>query len=356
MKTQNSQHIQNITLSYNDKIALLGNFATMLAAGISILESVDSLLEDAKGNQRKVLQTLRDDLTQGKHVHVCFSKFPQIFDKVTINIIKASEEAGTLDVTLVQIKEHIQKEMEFIDKIRSAMVYPIMIFFVFIAVMLVILIFVMPRMAGVFTRMKVELPLPTKILIFMSDTLTKHTMTVIISVVTIIGIVFFLYKKKRSFVLGIIFSLPVVSDLIKQIDITRFSRSMSLLLASGLTITQALELCEQIVSRRDMQQLVKHTHTMVLSGKRVSEGLRAGHGLIPIIVIKIIEAGEKTGSLDKSLKDISEYMDYQVTRSLNTLTTLMEPIMLISIGLVVGGMMISIIAPIYGMIGQIGNR
>ena len=131
---------------------------------------------------------------------------------------------------------------------------------------------------------------------------------------------------------------------------------MSLLLASGLTITQALELCENIVSRHDMQQLVKHTHTMVLSGKRMSEGLRAGRGLIPIIVIKIIEAGEKTGSLDKSLKDISEYMDYQVTKSLTTLTTLMEPIMLIFIGLVVGGMMISIIAPIYGLIGQIGER
>lgn len=356
MKTPTNQNVQNITLSYKDRIALLGNFATMLAAGISILESVDSLLEDAKGNQQKVLQALRDDLTQGKHVYVCFAKFPQIFDKVTINIIKASEEAGTLDVTLKDIKNHIQKEMEFLDKIRAAMVYPIMIFFVFILVMVIILVFVMPRMAGVFIRMKIELPLPTKIMIFMSDGLTKNTIPVVLTIVGIIAVIFILYKKKRSFVLGILFKLPIVSDLVKQIDITRFSSSMSLLLGSGLTITQALELCEQIVSRQDMQQLVKHTHTMVLSGKRMSEGLRAGRGLVPMIVIKIIEAGEKTGSLDKSLKDISEYMDYQVTKSLNTLTTLMEPIMLIFIGLVVGGMMISIIAPIYGLIGQIGGR
>lgn len=356
MKTAKTHHIQNITLSAKDKIALLGNFATMLAAGISILESVDSLLEDAKGNQQKVLQALRDDLTQGKHVSVCFARFPQIFDKVTINIIKASEEAGTLDVTLVQIKNHIQKEMEFVDKIRAAMVYPIMIFFVFILVLVVILVFVMPRMAGVFIRMKIELPLPTKILIFLSDLLTKNTLAVLITVGTILATIFILYKKKRSFILGILFSLPIVSDLVRQIDITRFASSMSLLLASGLTITQALELCENIMSRRDMQQLVKHTQTMVLSGKRVSEGLRAGHGLVPMLAIKIIEAGEKTGSLDKSLKDISDYMDYQVTKSLSTLTTLMEPIMLIFIGIVVGGMMISIIAPIYGLIGQIGSR
>lgn len=347
---------QNITLSYKDKIALLGNFSTMLAAGISILESVDSLLEDAKGNQRKVLQALREDLIQGKHVYVCFSRFPQIFDKVTVNIIKASEEAGTLDVTLLDIKNHIQKEMEFLDKVRSAMIYPIMIFIVFIAVMLGILIFVIPRMASVFTRMKVELPLPTKIMITMSDFILNQYIALIIGIIAFIGLLIVLYKKKRGLVLGVFFSMPLISDLVRQMDITRFAQSMSLLLRSGLTITQALELCQEIVWRRDVSLLIKHTHTVVMSGKRVSEGLRNGKGIFPVILIKIIEAGEKTGSLDKSLQDIGEYMDYQVSRTLATLTSLLEPIMLIFIGVVVGGMMMSIIAPIYGMIGQINNR
>lgn len=347
---------QNITLSYKDKIALLGNFSTMLAAGISILESVDSLLEDAKGNQRKVLLALREDLIQGKHVYVCFSRFPQIFDKVTVNIIKASEEAGTLDVTLLDIKNHIQKEMEFLDKVRSAMIYPIMIFIVFIAVMLGILIFVIPRMASVFTRMKVELPLPTKIMITMSDFILNQYIALIIGIIAFIGLLIVLYKKKRGLVLGVFFSMPLISDLVRQMDITRFAQSMSLLLRSGLTITQALELCQEIVWRRDVSLLIKHTHTVVMSGKRVSEGLRNGKGIFPVILIKIIEAGEKTGSLDKSLQDIGEYMDYQVSRTLATLTSLLEPIMLIFIGVVVGGMMMSIIAPIYGMIGQINNR
>ncbi len=347
---------ENITLSYNDKIALLGNFSTMLAAGISILESVDSLLEDAKGNQRKVLQALREDLVQGKHVYVCFSKFPQVFDKVTVNIIKASEEAGTLDVTLLDIKNHLQKEMEFLDKVRSAMIYPVMIFIVFIAVMLGILIFVIPRMASVFTRMKVELPLPTKIMITMSNFILNNYIALIIGIIAFIGLMIVLYRKKRGLVLGIFFSLPLISDLVRQMDITRFAQSMSLLLRSGLTITQALELCQEIVWRRDVSLLIKHTHTVVMSGKRVSEGLRNGKGIFPVILIKIVEAGEKTGSLDKSLHDIGEYMDYQVSRTLATLTSLLEPVMLIFIGVVVGGMMMSIIAPIYGMIGQINNR
>jgi len=347
---------KNVTLSYKDKITLLSNFSTMLTAGISILETVDSLLEDSKGNQRKLLQVLREDLTQGKHMYVSFSKFPGIFDKVTVNIIKASEESGSLDVTLKDIKTHIQKEMEFIDKIRSAMMYPILIGIVFVLVLLGILIFVIPRMASVFIRMRLELPLPTKVLIFMSNFITQNSIALIIGFIVFVILTIFIYKKNRFIIFSVIFSVPGISELIKQMDITRFTRSMSLLLSSGLTITQALELSEDVVLRRDIAHLVKHAKNELIAGKRLSEGLRSKKNLFPGMVIKLVEAGEKTGSLDKSLQDISEYMDYQVSRTLETLTTLIEPIMLILIGVVVGGMMLSIIAPIYGLITQIGAR
>ena len=347
---------QHLTLSYKDKITLLSNFSTMLTAGISILETVDSLLEDSKGNQKKLLQVLREDLTQGKHMYISFSKFPGIFDKVTVNIIKASEESGSLDVTLKDIKTHIQKEMEFIDKIRSAMMYPILIGIVFVLVLLGILIFVIPRMASVFIRMRLELPLPTKILIFMSNFITQNSIVLIVGFIVSVILIIFIYKKNRVIIFSVIFSVPGISELIKQMDITRFTRSMSLLLSSGLTITQALELSEEVVLRRDISHLVKHAKNELIAGKRLSEGLRSQKNLIPGMVIKLIEAGEKTGSLDKSLQDISEYMDYQVSRTLETLTTLIEPIMLILIGVVVGGMMLSIIAPIYGLITQIGAR
>ena len=347
---------QHLTLSYKDKITLLSNFSTMLTAGISILETVDSLLEDSKGNQKKLLQVLREDLTQGKHMYISFSKFPGIFDKVTVNIIKASEESGSLDVTLKDIKTHIQKEMEFIDKIRSAMMYPILIGIVFVLVLLGILIFVIPRMASVFIRMRLELPLPTKILIFMSNFITQNSIALIVGFIVSVILIIFIYKKNRFIIFSVIFSVPGISELIKQMDITRFTRSMSLLLSSGLTITQALELSEEVVLRRDISHLVKHAKNELIAGKRLSEGLRSQKNLIPGMVIKLIEAGEKTGSLDKSLQDISEYMDYQVSRTLETLTTLIEPIMLILIGVVVGGMMLSIIAPIYGLITQIGAR
>ncbi len=179
---------ENISLTANEKIALVSNLATMLAAGIPILEAVDSLLEDAKKNQKKVLETLRSDLIQGKQVHITFAKFPRIFDKVTINIIKASEEAGTLDEALRDLKDTIKKEVEFNDQIRSAFIYPLFIVVIFTGVILMILTVVIPKIAVVFISLKANLPLPTIILIAMSNALIGYPVFVIGGIVTGIGL------------------------------------------------------------------------------------------------------------------------------------------------------------------------
>ena len=128
----------SIALSNSEKISFLSNLSTMLAAGISILEAIDALLEDAKGKNAKFLEILREDIVQGNHLNYSFSKFPHIFDPITVNLIKASEEAGTLEVTLKDLKTNIQKEMEFSDRVKQALIYPILIGIVFIGVLLII--------------------------------------------------------------------------------------------------------------------------------------------------------------------------------------------------------------------------
>src|SRR6266571_4172304 len=145
--------ISNISLSGNDKITMVSNMHTMLSAGIPILETIDSLLEDAKGNQKKVLLALRADLGQGQHVYFTFSRFPKIFDRVTVNIIKASEEAGTLNDSLNDLKDNIRRESEFTDKIRSALIYPVFILVLFVVVMVVILVVVVPKVSTVFSSL-----------------------------------------------------------------------------------------------------------------------------------------------------------------------------------------------------------
>lgn len=343
----------SITLSTKEKISLISNFATMLSAGIPILEAVDSLLEGSKGGQKKLLETLRDDLGQGQHVNASFAKFPKVFDPVIVNLIKASEEAGTLDVTLKELKDTIKKENEFADKVKSALIYPTIIVIVFFAIMLLILVFVIPRISGVFLRLNVELPLPTKILIFTSNLILNYSLLLIFLISAgVIGFVVF-YKANKRVVLHLFASLPIIAGLSRKIDLARFTHSFYLLLSSGIPITAVLDLTEVVVVNKDVSGAIRHCKDVVISGRKLSEGFRESNGVFPLMMIKITEAGEKTGSLEKSMQDISEYLDYEVSNSLRAVTAMLEPIMLVVVGVLIGGMMLGIIAPIYGLISQI---
>jgi len=346
---------KRITLSTSEKIGFISNLSTMLAAGISIIEIIDSLLEDSKGNIKQLLQSVKDDINQGNRLYVAFEKFPQVFDKVIVNIIRASEEAGTLDVTLKDLKDTIKKEREFTDKVRSAFIYPSLIMVMFGGVLILILTFVVPRIAVVFTRLKSELPLPTKILIFLSNVLLEHTILLILVLAVVVGGFIVLLKLNKRGVLNVIFSLPIVNNLIRYIDLTRFTRSLHLLLSAGIPIVSALDLTHDVVSTKKVAKMIETSKDMILSGKPFSAGLKQSKNVVPQIMIKIIEAGEKSGGLDKALLDMSEYLDYEVTTTLTSVITLLEPLLLMVVGIMVGGMMLSIIAPIYGLIGSVGG-
>lgn len=351
-----TKQFARVNLRGTEKLELIGSFATMLGSGISILEMVKSLSEDTKGAQRIILDEMRDDLTQGKRIYVTFAKFPRVFDHVSVNVIRASEEAGTLDVALRDLRNTLQKDMEFSDKIRSALMYPMFIIIVFIGILGMILTFVIPKIALVFTQLNVPLPLPTRIMIFMSDVIVKQTVWFIAGLLAVSGLIYYFFTYKRKQLLEFFYRLPMISTLVMQIDVTNLARNLSVLLMSGLPITQALELVSEVVIRRRMERLLVSTKNMVLAGRSLSAGFRSDKGAVPSIVIKLVEAGEKTGSLDRSLQEISEYFDYKVTYTLKTLTALLEPVMLVLVAGVVGGMMLAIIAPVYGLISQIGGK
>lgn len=347
--------LQRITISTSEKIALVGNLATMLGAGIPIIEAVDSLLEGTKGNIRTILETLKADLMQGKRVYLSLSVFPRVFDTVTISLIHASEEAGTLETTLKDLREHIQKDAEFMDKVKLAMLYPTFIFLIFIFVLLVMLFFVMPKISSVFMRLRVDLPLPTRMMIAVSNLFTQHTLYVGLGFAAFVVASIIIFKTQKQRILNFIYALPLISNLVKQIDLTRFTRSFYLLYVSGLPITTALQLTQDVVIRHQTAELITRCREMVISGKRLVEGFKTSKNEIPPIMLKLVEAGEKSGTLDKSMLDISNYLDYEVSNSLKTLTAILEPVMLVMVALSVGGMMMAIIAPIYGMIGQVGS-
>lgn len=346
---------ENLRLSKNDTLILMSTFATMMNAGIPILETVDTLLEDAKGNTKKVLTSVREDLIQGKSLHMCFEKFPLVFDKISINIIKASEEAGTLHVVLKDLRDQFLKDMEFTDSIKSALMYPLIVITVFIGVLLILLIVVIPKIAEVFLQLNAELPLPTKILIYTSNALVHNTIFVILGILAFALGIYLLLRYQNRMLMKILYNLPIISRIVKGIDLTRFFRSMYLLLNSGVTITSSLELAKDVVIRQDIHASIEYAQEAVLGGRRFSDALKERKDIFSGTMIKIVEAGERTGTLEKSMENISVDMDYQVSRMLKTSVALIEPIMLVIMSALVGGMMISIVTPIYGLINSIGK-
>lgn len=346
---------KSITLSDDDKLVFVGNLGTMLNSGISIIESVESLQEDAKGSFLIVLNQLKTDLEQGLQVNESLGQFVNIFDGVTINIIKAAEESGTLDRVLKDIKNNLMKEMEFRDKVKGAMLYPAFIMIIFMVVLLGMLYGIVPKIGGVFKSLRIALPLATKVLLFMSDFLINNTVLTIIVSTAIIILSVIIYNKKKTAILRIVFSLPLLGSLVRDIDLTRFTRSMSLLLMSGIPITSALELTKDVVSKPQVREAINEGYKAILQGGRLSQGLAKKGKLFPGILKKMIEVGEKSGSLDKSLQEASEFLDYQTSKKIKTLTTLLEPIMLVLVAGLVGGMMLAIVAPIYGLISSIGS-
>ncbi|KKU79765.1 MAG: Type IV pilin [Candidatus Amesbacteria bacterium GW2011_GWA2_47_70] len=331
-----------ITLSNTEKLSMLRNLGVMLGSGIPLAEAVESLLEDTKGNLRKVLLALRADLLQGKQISGSLAAFPRAFDKVTVNLIKAAEEAGTLETTLKDLQEHIQAEIEFTDKIKFAMIYPALIMALFIGVLVMILTVVVPRISSVFSRLRVELPLPTKILIWASNLLIDNTALIIIGLTVVVAGGIILYRSQRQLVLSVIFGLPGISTLVRQIDWARFSRSLYLLLSSGLPITVALSLAADVVMDGRIGKVISKCREMVIAGKKVSDGLRWGKKVAPSLMIKLVEAGERTGTLDRSMQEISQHLDYEVGNSLKALTAILEPVLLVIVGISVGGMMLAI--------------
>ncbi|HEX7042297.1 MAG TPA: type II secretion system F family protein [Patescibacteria group bacterium] len=344
---------KRMTISDNDLLNLVSNLSTMISAGIPILSAINSLSEEARGNTKKILVEIHEDLLKGKHLYESLAKFPYIFDTITVNMVRASEESGTLDTILKDLKAQVKKDIAFKRKIRSALTYPALVMVVFIGVLVLILTVVMPKISTVFTQLKVKLPLPTKILIFSSNLLIHQTIFIILGIIILVGGLFTLYFFQKKRVLKFLYSLPGISQLVRDIDLMRFTRSIHLLLNAGTSIPAALELAEHVVHKADVARAIAHARQTILTGKTLSHSFKMHRKIFPGTMIELTQAGEKTGSLDKSMMDISEYLDYKVTDTLSTLTALLEPIMLVVVAILVGSMMVAIIGPIYGLIGQI---
>ncbi len=345
----------SIRISSKDTLALISNLSTMLTAGIPIMEAVESLLDESKGNVRKILLLLKEALNEGRPISEALAKAPKVFDPVTINLIRAAEESGTLETALKDLVGKIKKDIKFRDNLRSSLTYPAFVIGIFFVVLGLVLIFVMPRINKIFSGLRVELPAATKLMMSVSDTLLSNYIFILAGIGVAVVAVSVLYRLHKRALLNALLQLPGFRRLGVHIDLARFCRSLSLLLTAGITISEALELSKAVLTKKSIINAVSAMQADVLEGRPISVELRKTKE-VPPIMVKMTETAEKSGTLEVMMQEMAGHFENEVSRSLKLITTMIEPVMIVVIGVLVGGMMLAVIAPMYNMMTQIRTR
>jgi type II secretory pathway component PulF len=346
----------NVRLKGRERLSLFSDLSTMLTAGIPILEAVVSLEEDASGNMKKVLAILHATLNNGEPLSKAMERLPKCFDPISINLIRAAEAGGTLEETLHDIVQTTKKELAFSEQLRNTMIYPLFVMGVFMAIVVLMLTFVIPRVAKVFTAMHVHMPLVTKVMIATSNTFVHHWLIITIGFFALLIFVAGFIAANSRAIARVLLSLPGLKVLGTNIDLTRFTRSFGLLMHAGVPVIEALTLSQKVVRKKNIIKLVEEMKANVENGKPISTGLRRTKGVIPPIMSRSIETAEESGTLEQTMQNLTEYFDEQVAGSIKVISSLVEPILLVLVGGMVGVLMITIIAPIYNLISQINPK
>jgi type IV pilus assembly protein PilC len=330
--------------------------ATMINAGIGIIRCLDILENQLKDASLKPVigQTMRD-VKNGLSLTDAFSKHPQVFSKLYINMIRAAELGGILDQILDRIAGFLEYEMEVRTKIKSAMMYPVIVLVFSICMIGVLFVFVLPRFKEIFDSMNVEMPIYTRLL-FESSGLMKTYWY--IPVLGIVGAVV-LFKRADKTTAGHyqidLFKLrvPVVGDIIKKMAISRFAKTFGTLVSSGVPMMRALEIVGETAGNSVIAKGVQTAKESVREGQKISSPLEAT-GLFPTMVTQMIDIGEETGRLSEMLNKVSEFYEKEVDAAVKGLTSLIEPLLIVFMGVVVGFIAVSVMGPIFKLVSSIG--
>ncbi len=340
-------------MKLQEKQTLISNLCTMLSAGLPVLEVVETLLVDSKGGTRKFLLLLQEHLNDGKSISEAMQQVPQSFDPVTINIIKAAEGSGTLTEALKDLEVSLKNDLAFRDQLRTSMIYPVFIFVILVGVLLLMLTFVVPRIAKVFIGLHVALPPATKFLIDLSTFMTTNYQLLAIGTFVVLALFAILINTQRRVMTNALFGLPFLKKLGREIDLARFTRSMSLLLKAGVPISEALALSREVILKKEIRHVADTMQQAITDGKPMSEGLQQVKHLVPTIMLRLVDMAERSGTLEGSMQNLAEHFQALVSQRLKTIAALVEPVMIVVVGILVGGIMLAIIAPIYTMINQV---
>lgn len=344
------------TIPQKDIIFFIQNLQVMIRSGLALDKSLKTLSLQTKNYK---LKTILEDLTKstesGISFHESLQKYESIFGSLTVSMVKAGEISGKLEDVLKQIYLQIKKGNELKSKVKAAMVYPIIVIVAMIGIAVVMFIFVIPKITSLFDQIQAELPIATKVLISISNFTVNNGLYVFITFALAIFLLVSSFKNKKiKYGYHKIFlMLPVFGEIIKKINLAKFARTLSSLIKTDIPIVKTLNITSGVVTNLVYRKALKESADNIKSGASLTDILNKYPNLFPPVIIQMVAAGEETGSLDTILEELALFYEEEIDQIMKTLPSIIEPLLILMLGVGVGAMAVAIIMPMYSLTEQL---
>jgi type IV pilus assembly protein PilC len=342
-------------ISMRDVVIFTRQFSTMINAGLPLVQALDILAKQSENKALKdVTRAVVFDVESGHTVADALRKHPKAFSDLYVNMVAAGEAGGILDTILMRLATFMEKNDALVRKVKGAMIYPGVITSVAAIAIVVLLVFVIPVFEKMFASVGMALPLPTRVVIGMSRFLQNYWWAVIAGVVALVFSVKKYYEtpEGKLAIDRTLLKMPVLGDVLRKSAVSRFTRTLGTLIGSGVSILDGLEITAKTAGNRVIQDAIMESRASIAGGETISAPLQKSQ-VFPPMVISMIAVGEQTGGLDEMLSKIADFYDEEVDAAVSGLLALMEPIMIVFLGVVVGGMVVAMYLPIFDMINAV---
>jgi type IV pilus assembly protein PilC len=339
-----------------DVVIFTRQFATMINSGLPLVQSLNILAAQTENPKLKeITKAVVFDVEAGNTLADAFSKHPAAFSQLYVNMVAAGEAGGILDTILLRLATFLEKNDALIRKVKSAMIYPAVILSVAAGAIVILLVFVIPIFQSMFADAAVELPMPTRVVIGFSAFLQAYWWAVAGAIGLIVLSVRQYYKTSpgRRQIDGLLLGMPVLGDVLRKSAVSRFTRTLGTLISSGVSILDGLEITAKTAGNAVIQDAIMASRASIAGGDTIAAPLEKS-GVFPPMVISMIAVGEQTGGLDEMLTKIADFYDDEVDVAVSALLSLLEPIMILVLGVIVGGMIVAMYLPIFGMMDTVG--
>jgi len=332
-----------------DIVIFTRQLSTMIDAGLPLVQGLE-ILEKQQSNPtfRKALGEIRSDVESGSTLSDAMRKHPKIFDNLFNNMIEAGETGGILDTILSRLATFMEKSMALKKKIKGAMTYPVICLAISILILIVILVFVVPVFSKMFSDFGSSLPLPTQIVVNMSEFFKNNIVYILIGIFLVVFIIkkFYSTKKGELIIDRMLLRSPVVGVLLRKVAVAKFTRTLSTMLQSGVPILEALQVVAKTAGNKVIENAVFRVGDAIAEGRPIAEPLEES-GVFPNMVVQMINVGESVGALDAMLEKIADFYDEEVDQAVENLTAMIEPFMMVFLGGMIGGLVVAMYLPIF---------